>query len=395
MSSQKQTFIYTGSVEYLWPLKPRPMVNPAMPYTITDIDSLDTPALVVYHEVIRENINAAVRIAGTPSRLRPHIKTHKMREVVELMMAAGITKFKCATIAEAELLGSCQAADVLLAYQPIGPKLERFLTLMERFPGTHFSCLVDHAGPASAISAAAGDRSTTVTAFLDLNVGMDRTGISEESALSLYQHCRSLANVKIAGVHAYDGHINDTDLHQRTRRADAAFAIAHRVRCSLEEAGLNSPQLVIGGSPTFAIHAKQANAELSPGTFVFWDKAYLDAFPDLPFRPAALVITRVVSLPLPHLAAIDLGHKSVAAENILTRRVFLLNAPGTGFKGHSEEHLVLTLPDGISFEPGHVLYGLPFHICPTCALYDTAVVIRHGRIAGRWRVTARDRALHI
>src|SRR5690349_8833137 len=102
-------------------------------YEIKNIDEIDSPALVVYPERVKENIRT-IKSMIEVNRLRPHIKTHKTKEVTLLLLEAGITKFKCATIAEAELLGICGAPDVLLAYQPVGPKLNRFITLLSKFP---------------------------------------------------------------------------------------------------------------------------------------------------------------------------------------------------------------------------------------------------------------------
>src|ERR1700679_477489 len=99
-------------------------------YQIINIDELDTPALVVYPERVRQNIVRAVAMVGDAARLRPHVKTHKTPAVTRLMLDAGIRRFKCATIAEAEMLAVAGAPDVLLAYQPIGPKAARLATLI-------------------------------------------------------------------------------------------------------------------------------------------------------------------------------------------------------------------------------------------------------------------------
>ncbi len=113
-------------------------------YAIEDIDSIDSPALVVYRERVLENINTMLSMIDDVKRLRPHVKTHKAKEAVLLMMNAGVNKFKCATIAEAEMLGLCSAPDVLLAYQPTKPKLKRFSEVIKKYPSTKFSCLVDN-----------------------------------------------------------------------------------------------------------------------------------------------------------------------------------------------------------------------------------------------------------
>jgi hypothetical protein len=81
-------------------------------YEIADISSIDSPNLLVYPKRVAQNIGNMVSMVGDPTRLRPHIKTHKTAEGIHMMMDAGIRKFKCATIAEAELLGICGAVPV-------------------------------------------------------------------------------------------------------------------------------------------------------------------------------------------------------------------------------------------------------------------------------------------
>src|SRR5258707_6078385 len=98
-------------------------------YTIKNIDGIDSPALIVYPDRVAENISTLKKMIDDVQRLRPHVKTHKTKEATLLMMQAGINKFKCATIAEAEMLAMVNAPDILLAYQPVGPKLERFMAL--------------------------------------------------------------------------------------------------------------------------------------------------------------------------------------------------------------------------------------------------------------------------
>src|SRR6476659_9245335 len=113
-------------------------------FEIKNINALDSPALVVFPERVKNNIKLAISMVGDVHRLRPHIKTHRSPDVIKLMLNAGITKFKCATIAEAEMLALCNAPDVLLAYQPSGPKLSRFAFLIKNYPFTKFSCMADN-----------------------------------------------------------------------------------------------------------------------------------------------------------------------------------------------------------------------------------------------------------
>jgi len=106
-----------------------------------DFSELDTPALVVDRGMVDFNIGLALKYAGGAERLRPHVKTHKILEVAKMQKTAGIFKFKCATIPEAEMLGMASAENVLIAYPLQGPKVNRFLKLIEKFPNTRYSQL--------------------------------------------------------------------------------------------------------------------------------------------------------------------------------------------------------------------------------------------------------------
>jgi D-serine deaminase-like pyridoxal phosphate-dependent protein len=372
-------------------------------YSITNIDQLDTPALVVYPARVRENIRNAIALVGDPARLRPHVKTHKSPEVTRLQLEAGIRQFKCATIAEAEMLAIEGAPDVLLAYQPIGPKAARLVALIRKYPATKFSCLIDNEDAARAMAATFAGAGLTVPVWLDINVGMDRTGIAPgDGAARLYELAKELEGIIPVGLHAYDGHIRDADPVAMAAKVDAAFA---GVRALREVLGGPGVPLIAGGSPTFPVHARRSDEICSPGTFVYWDKGYADQFPDQPFMPAALVVSRVISLRGDSRICIDLGHKSIAAENELTKRASFLNALGLRPIGQSEEHLVLETVSGPGsgsagngghgFRIGDVLYGVPYHVCPTVALYDRAYTIEDGRVTGEWKNTARDRKLSV
>ena len=79
----------------------------------------------------------------------------------------------------------------------------------------------------------------------------------------------------------------------------------------------------------------------------------------------------------------------------LARRVTFLNAPDLLLIGQSEEHLVVEAGANHSYQVGDVFYGLPYHICPTCALHERAYVIEENVVIGEWLTTARDRRLSV
>jgi D-serine deaminase-like pyridoxal phosphate-dependent protein len=360
-------------------------------FEIKNIKELDSPALVVFPERVKHNIQLAIDMIGDVNRLRPHIKTNKSPDVARLMLKAGITKFKCATIAEAEMLALCNAPDVLLAYQPLGPKLNRFISLIKKYPSTKFSCLTDNIAAATEQALAFSVGNIPVPVYFDLNVGMNRTGISpDENAVALFDHCKSLKGISVVGLHAYDGHIREVDFEAKKRKCDEAFALVEKLNEKL-----NLSTIIMGGSPAFSVHCKRKNIECSPGTFVYWDKGYTDLCPEQKFLPAIVLVTRIISLPSPNKICTDLGHKSVAAENEITRRVFFLNAEGLKPVGQSEEHLVLETNEHHSYKVGDIFYGLPYHVCPTVALYERVYTIENGKVTGEWKTVSRDRKISL
>ena len=364
-------------------------------YHLNHPDDVSSPALLVSPAHVVQNIRAAIAIAGTAHRLRPHVKTHKMRAVTDLLMAEGIRQFKCATLAEARMLAEAALervstneppVDVLLAYPIVGPAVTQLARLRVDFPTVRFSCLIDADSPAQRLSDAFANAPLDV--YIDLNVGMNRTGINPADALSLYVNCQSLPGIQVVGLHAYDGHVRDTDLTIRAQQADETFALAEGVRQAITDGGGPLLSLIMGGTPSFPMHARQPSVLLSPGTFVFWDAGYAGTLPDLPFAIAAVLLTRVISVIDSQTLCLDLGHKSVAAENPLPRVVFP-DYPDAQPIGQSEEHLVVRVADATQHQPGDVWYGIPIHICPTVNLYNSAGVVVDHDITDSWAVTAR------
>ena len=103
------------------------------PYAFAGSETIASPALIYYRKQIEENTRMAIEMAGGADRLWPHVKTHKTAEVIRMSMALGITRYKCATIAEAEMTAACGASHIVLSYPLIGPNVARFLALVRLF----------------------------------------------------------------------------------------------------------------------------------------------------------------------------------------------------------------------------------------------------------------------
>ena len=259
----------------------------------------------------------------------------------------------------------------------------------------HFLQGVEGAGEQWRRAAAAQQHRVTLGVFLELDCGMGRTGIKPGTeALFLAGVLKDTPRLQFVGLHAYDGHIHDSDLAVRTARCEESFAPILEFRAELQSNGFVVRELVAGGSPTFPIHAKHKDRICSPGTTVLWDFGYGDRLSDLPFQQAAVVLARVISKPGTNRLTLDLGHKSVAAENPHPR-VRFEELPDAKAVMQSEEHLVLETEHAHAFVIGQALHGIPLHVCPTVALHGEAVVISNYTETSRWPIPARNRKITV
>ena len=372
-----------------------PLPDP-LAYRLADEQRLLTPALLVYPDIVRANVSATIRLLGSdPARWRAHVKSAKLASVVAQLVAAQVTHLKCATTLELRVACEAGAADVLLAYPLVGPKVERVKALAAEHPNVAVSALVDAVGAARQWAGA------PVGLFVDVNPGMDRTGIPDSDVERILETVREIgdARVRFGGVHYYDGHI-------APRPGEDAEATAHRgydrllgIVEAIEASGVRVPEIITAGTPAFPWTLSYAGFvgrsfvhRASPGTLVYGDVTSVGLLPrQWGLAPAVVVAATVVSHPAPGRITCDAGHKTVSADaGVPTCAV--LGRPDLEPMKPSEEHLPIGVPEGSPVPPiGTVLYLVPRHVCPTVNNFDDAVIVRDGRVANVERVAARGR----
>jgi D-serine deaminase-like pyridoxal phosphate-dependent protein len=368
-------------------------------YAIADTSSICSPGLIFFKDLIRQNLTRTIGLAGGASRLRPHCKTHKTREIVRMELEAGIDKHKVATLAEAEMVASAGAPDVLLAYPMVGPNCQRLAKLLRKFPGCRFSVIVDHPRATEALSSVLSAQELTIDVLLDIDVGQHRTGIAPgPEAQALYELVDRLPGLRPAGLHIYDGHNHQESFVERQTDALAQLEPALKLREALVQKGLGVPRLVLGGTPTFPVYARLnlPGMECSPGTVLLHDNGYGSRFADLAgFVPAALLLTRVISRPTSTRITFDLGYKAVASDPPAGKRLILLDVPDYQPVLQNEEHLVVETPAASRFNPGDERLAIPTHVCPTVAMHQRAYIVEDGNLVGMWDIVGRDRVLSV
>lgn len=358
-------------------------------YKINNESEVFTPSVLIYPDRIRENIRRMIKIAGDVSRLRPHVKTHKMAEVVQLQVRQNITKFKCATLTEIEMTAANGGTDILLAYPVLGPDIKKYFSILEKFPQVKFSVLVDHKKSVADLINEAQNQKQKVNVFIDIDNGMHRTGIEPGPAFELGLSISKSPWLELNGLHIYDGHIHAPDFKTREEQCENDFKAVDELVEKLKNRGTEIGELACGGTFTFPIHAKYVNRTLCPGTPILWDAGYEKNIPDMEFLIAAVLAGRVIGKPHGKVC-LDLGHKAMASEMPHPRLKFL-ELQMDGIENQSEEHLVILTPDVEKLNPGDFVYAVPIHICPTIALQEQVYVVEKNRVVATWDVIARKR----
>jgi D-serine deaminase-like pyridoxal phosphate-dependent protein len=365
-------------------------------YRVPNIENVLTPALVVYPEIISSNIEQTLRLLdGDANRWRVHVKTAKLEYALSMLAERGVRNFKCATTLE--LLVACRsgAKDVLVAYPMVGANARRVGEIANAYPHVRVSILAENEEQVRQW------RGSSVGVFLDINPGMNRTGIEQRHGTEVVKmaHAVREAGLEFGGLHYYDGQYGGMEERERTAAAHAGYDNLLKVVSEVEASGMKVPEVVTAGTPTLpcslayqGFRGQKFVHRVSPGTIAYNDATSLAQLPrEYGLRPAVLVLTRVVSRPRKAVATSDAGHKAVSADAGVPTCVVVGHAELTPLSP-SEEHLPMAVAgDSAGPEIGEALYLLPRHVCPTVNNFDCALLVRNGQIEAVEKVTARGR----
>ncbi len=365
-------------------------------FCIADAQELLTPALLIDRDRVQHNIATTLDLlGGNADRWRPHVKTAKLGYVMRMFAEAGVRQFKCATGLELSIACQSGAQDVLVAYPLIGANAARVREIATEHPNTTISVLVENEPQI------AEWRQSPVGIFIDVNPGMNRTGVPEAQIDAVLHLCQSIvvAGVPFRGLHYYDGHLSKYGMAERCAQAHPGYERLMRIVDALASQGIEVPEVITAGTPAFPCSLsfpRFSNApflhRISPGTIVYCDSTALAQLPvEYGYLPAAVVVTRVISHPAPGTITCDAGHKTVSADAGIPTCV-VLGHPELEPLTPSEEHLPMRVADGAAVPAlGELLYLVPRHVCPTVNNFDHAVIVSRGKIVSVEPVSARGR----
>jgi D-serine deaminase-like pyridoxal phosphate-dependent protein len=363
-------------------------------YRVADPDSLETPAMLVFQDLVDHNIQSICQLVGGGENLIAHVKTHKSEAIVRKQIEQGFAGFKCATLKELEMVLEAGASRAILAYPQCQEiKIERLCDIADDNPDAWIAAIVSSQFHLDVLAGVASRRKRALQVMLDLDVGMHRTGIGfGPEAEKLYRFIDTHAYLQAAGLHLYDGHNNYSDVVKRESTAQEHIVALQEFKQHIESAGMPVPILVAGGSWSFPYYARTEGIYGSPGTFAYWDAGYAKDMPDMPFRCAGLILTQVVdNFPDAGTFTTDLGCKGVSSDLPLEERATLLGIEMPEMVWQSEEHAMFTVAGDLP-DVGAYLLAIPGHICPTTIRYPGSHVIdAKGEVVDYYLHTARDR----
>jgi len=356
-----------------------------------------TPALLIFRDVVSANIATTIRLLdGNADRWRPHVKTAKVGYVMRMLTTFGVSAFKCATSLELVTAIGAGASDVLVAYPLVGANASRVRAIVDRIDSVAISVLLEN------ISQIESWRGSKVGIFIDINPGMNRTGIEQDRPGAIVELARCIlqSGLQFLGLHYYDGHLASASLPERTQRAHAGYDQLMSIIAALNATDISVKEVVTAGTPAFpcslsypGFSTSKFLHRTSPGTIVYFDTTAMEQLPSewCGYAPSVLVMSRVVSRPTSGVITCDAGHKTVSVDCGVPNCA-VAGMPQLQPLTPSEEHLPIRVPDGMpSPDIGDCLYLIPRHVCPTVNNFDRALIVEGGNILGTEQVNARGR----
>jgi D-serine deaminase-like pyridoxal phosphate-dependent protein len=358
------------------------------------VEDLDTPAVVIDLDRLEANVGRMAQSARRSGvRLRPHAKTHKILEIGRMQIAAGASGLTLAKTGEAEVFADAGFGDLFLAYPITGAaKARRLLEISDR---VRIAVGVDSLEAASTIAQVfrSGERSLDV--MLEIDTGLARTGILPELAPQTATRIAGVPGLRLRGLfthagHAYGAKTPDEVEATGRKEGEAMVAAAHAVRA----VGVPIEEVSVGSTPSaWSAMRIPGVTECRPGTYVFNDASQVCLGVCSLDDCALTVLATVVSVPAPDRAVIDAGSKTLSSDPLRPR------AGGHGFvvgrssrvERLSEEHGVIRVEPGETFQTGERLRIIPNHACVVTNLQDRVFAVRHGRVEAGWPVAARGR----
>ncbi|MDZ7724556.1 MAG: alanine racemase [candidate division KSB1 bacterium] len=352
-------------------------------YSIEAPEKIKTPRLILFSDRVQTNIDRMQHslVDVHPflglKHLCPHVKTHKSVRIVRQLVRRGVTSFK-ATPHELPLLIDAEISSIFLSYPCLPDTAHELTKLIRSYPNIDFRVQVGCRKHVD-ILRMAGEGKVQWNYYIDMDVGMHRTGVAPWDVWDLYVYTSNWSSMKFMGFHAYDGHIHSKDPEEREQMCRTSMKIVEQTLQFFSQNNVHVPEFITGGTPSFLHAARYVNnssmanvqVKYSPGTWVLSDSETMEILPDQ-FEPAALILSRIIDKPTPNTLTLNVGHKEWSADR---GPVDVFSVPDVRAVIWNEEHTVLEGDNAEDYEIGDYVLLVPRHICSTVNLWEFYTVV--------------------
>jgi D-serine deaminase-like pyridoxal phosphate-dependent protein len=364
----------------------------------TPIAALDTPCLLIDLDRMAANIQrwqAAIVASGVG--LRPHVKTHKSPELARMQLAAGAAGITVAKVGEAEVFAAGGCGDIFIAYPVIGA--EKWRRAAELARTCRLIVGVDSQIGARGLSAAAVAAGTTIGVRVEIDTGLNRSGVAPGQALELCRLVLGLPGLELDGLFtfrggSFPGSAGRSAAELGREEGELMVALAEELRSS----DVPIRNISVGSTPTSRAAAQVPGiTEVRPGTYIFSDYMQAEAG-NMSYDEVALsILCTVVSRPAPDKATVDGGSKTFSGDIPPERLKLKGYARAVGMDAYvesmSEEHGVVRLGPGAEMQVGDRVAFYPIHVCPTVNLSDELIGVRNGVVEQVFPILARGKRM--
>jgi len=329
-------------------------------------------------------------VRATSKAWRPHVKGHKTTAIAAREQVAGAIGITCAKLGEAEVLATAGMRNLLVANVIAGErKVERAAALC-RSADLILCC--DHYAQAEPLAAACKRIGVRCRVLVDINVGMNRTGIRPgKDAVELAQAIDRLEGLELLGIMGYEGHLMKVpDATDKERQIREAMSILERMHELFQKSGLRCDIVSAGGTGSMHITATcPAITELQAGGGVFGDPMYTDTMGVAGLQSAVTILATVISRPDLGRAVLDSGRKSTNPDLCMPH---VKGHRDATIKSMSAEHCTLELgPESQNLRIGDQVELTVGYADFTTPLHDDFYGFRGDRLEAVWPIWARGR----
>jgi D-serine deaminase-like pyridoxal phosphate-dependent protein len=350
------------------------------------LDVLDTPQLLLDLDILDVNLRIlmdACRQRGVD--LRVHFKSLKCGGLARYLASAGVQRFLCAKLNEAEVLADAGQTDIYIANEIIGSvKLDRLARLAQR---ARVRVCVDDAENIAEMGGAARAQGVTLGVLVEVDVGMNRCGVEPgEPALELARKVRAESGLSFVGLQGYDGHLQLlSDMKEKKARCLESLEALIETRRLIEKAGIPVEVVTGGGTGTWEFVASFPGVtEIQPGSFLLMDCAYHSVRPE--FGCALSILATVISRRA-NRYVLDAGSKAISKD--FGTPVIKSNAEDRVLKLSEEHALAETTREAPRVGERREVF--PAHCCATMNLHRQCIAVRKGKVEAVWPIEASGR----